>query len=122
MTEQSSKEQITQVTQPKHPGRVAQGKRLAELMKKRKEELLKNSKSELKSEQESELKSEQESELKEQQPTRSYNHHIYGVGALSILAIAICVYFYLPRETKTANESRLPQGTAPAKKQFQSMR
>ena len=116
-----SKEQITQLTRPKQPGRVAQGKRLVEVMKKRKEELLKNSKSELKSEQESE----QESELKERQPTRSYDHHVYGVGALSILAIAICVYFYLPRETKKADESRshnLPQGTALAKKPFRSMR
>ena len=68
------------ITREKHPGCVAQGHRLAALMKKRKEEILRNK--------------EQSTEQPTVQSTvQSNGAYIYGVVILAVLAIGVCVFF-----------------------------
>ena len=109
MTEGKEKKPITR---EKHPGRVAQGHKLAALIKKRKEEILcnKEQSAEQSTEQSKEESKEQSSvqskdQSKEQssvqsteqstvQPTeQSNNTYVYGVGMLAVLAIGACVFF-----------------------------
>ena len=68
------------ITRVKHPGRVAEGHKLAALIKKRKEEILGNK--------------EQSTEQSTVQSTvQSNDTYIYGVGILAVLAIGVCVFF-----------------------------
>ena len=83
-------------TPEKHPGRVAQGHKLAALVKKRKEEILRNKERSTQqpteqftqqSTQESTVQSTQESTV------QSNDTYVYDVGILAILAIGVCVFF-----------------------------
>ena len=78
----SSKEQPSVMTKPKHPGRVAQGHKLAALMKQRKELLLNK-----KPEQDTELESEQDTELIQSSQT-------WLVPGLILLIGGIAAYIY----------------------------
>ena len=92
MTEEEKKT----ITREKHPGRVAQGHKLAALMKKRKEEILRNKEQSTEQSivQSKEQSSVQSTEQSAVQPTgQSNNTYVYGVGMLAILAIAACVFF-----------------------------
>ena len=84
MTEEEKKV----ITREKHPGRVAQGHKLAALMKNRKEEILRNK------EQSSVQSTVQSIEQPIVQPlVQSNGAYIYGVGIPAVLAIGICVLF-----------------------------
>ena len=100
MTEEEKKT----ITREKHSGRVAQGHKLAALMKKRKEEILYNKEQSTEQstvqskEQSKEQSSVQSTEQSTVQPTeQSNNTYVYGVGILAVLAIviAVCVFFTL---------------------------
>ena len=78
-TEQSSV--VTTVTKPKHPGRVAQGHKLAALMKQKKQELLQNK------------DSEQPKELESVQHTVLSSHTLEYSG-LGIITLIICISVY----------------------------
>ena len=80
MTEEEKKV----ITREKHPGRVAQGHKLAALMKKRKEEILRSK------EQSTEQSTVQSTE---QHSVQSNGAYIYGVGILTVLATGVCVLF-----------------------------
>ena len=68
------------ITREKHPGLVAQGYKLAALMKKRKEEILSSK--------------EQSTEQSTEQPSvQSNGAYVYGVGILAVLVIGACVPF-----------------------------
>ena len=90
------------ITREKHPGRVAQGHKLAAFMKKRKEEILRNK----------ELSTEQQPVQSTVQPSvqstvQSNDTYVYGVGMLAALAIDVCVFFAyntFPENKKQANE------------------
>ena len=78
-TEQASVVQT--VTKPKHPRRVAQGKKLAALMKERKDALMKNKESEVSSE-----------VMKEQS---SHSSYFAGLGIILLICVAGGgIYFY----------------------------
>ena len=79
MTEEEKKT----ITQKKHPERVAQGHKLAALMKKKKEILRNKEQSTVQSTEQS----------KEQSTEQSNDTYIYGVGILAVLAIGVCVLF-----------------------------
>ena len=83
------------VTKQRHPGRVAQGHKLAALMKQRKEELMKQNK---KSEQETEQSTEQH----EEQSSVISSSSFYGIGAAITLAVGIAVVFLWKRNTPNA--------------------
>ena len=84
MTEEEKKT----ITREKHPGRVAQGHKLAALMKKRKEEILRNK-------EQSTVQSTEQSSVQstEQSSVQSNGAYVYGVGILAVLAIGVCVFF-----------------------------
>ena len=84
------------ITREEHPGRVAQGHKLAALMKKRKEEILHSK--EQSTEQQPVQSSVQSSVQQPVQPAlqstvRSNDTYVYGVGMLAVLAIGVCVFF-----------------------------
>ena len=95
------------ITQEKHSGRVAQGHRLAALMKKRKE-ILRNK--EQSTEQSSVQSTEQSSVQSSVQSTvQSNDTYIYGVGMLAVLAIGVYVFFAyntFSKNKKQANEKK----------------
>ena len=66
------------ITQEKHPGCVAQGHRLAALMKKRKEKILRN-------------KEQSTEQSTVQSNAQSNDTYVYGVGILTVLVIGVCV-------------------------------
>ena len=73
------------VTREKHPGRDAQGHKLAALMKKRKEEMRNKEQS-----------TEQSTVQPSVQPSVQsavQSNYVYGVGILAVLAICVCVFF-----------------------------
>ena len=81
------------VTREKHPGRVAQGHKLAPLLKKRKEEILHNKEqSTLESSAPSSVQSTEESSV--QPSVQSNNTYVYGVSMLAVLAIGACVFLH----------------------------
>ena len=105
MTEEKEEKPMTR---EKHPGRVAQGHKLAALMKKRKEEILRNKEQsteqskeqpteqskEHSTEQSSAQSSAQSTEQSSVRPTAQSNDtYVHGVGMLAVLAIGICVFF-----------------------------
>ena len=100
-----SKEQppvVTTVTRAKHPGRVAQGKRLANLMKQRRADLLQNKQPE----QGSELTSEQGSELTSEQSTRTLLCSGGWVGAGVLAVVGIALYLYICRKPPPPRTAR----------------
>ena len=80
MTEEEKKT----ITREKHPGRVAQGHKLAALMKKRKEEILRNK-------EQSTVQSSVQSTV--QSTEQSNDTYVYGVGILAVLAIGVCIFY-----------------------------
>ena len=97
MTEEEKKT----ITREKHPGRVAQGHKLAALMKKRKEEILRNK-------EQSTVQSTGQSSV--QSTEQSNDTYVYGVGILAVLAIGVCVFFiyntFQPKNKKLVNEKQ----------------
>ena len=90
MTEEEKKT----ITQKKHPERVAQGHKLAALMKKKKE-ILRN-------------KEQSTVQSTEQSTEQSNDTYIYGVGILAVLAIGVCVFFiYNTFQSKNLINDRL---------------
>ena len=81
------------ITREKHPGRVAQGHKLAALMKKRKEEILRNK------EQSSVQPSVQSTVHSSVQPG-AQSSYVYGVGILTVLAIGVCVFFTYKKKSR----------------------
>ena len=86
------------ITREKHPGRVAQGHRLAALMKKRKEEILRNK--EQSTEQTTEQPTEQPTVQSKVQSTEQstvqstvQSNYVYGVGILGFLVIGLSIFF-----------------------------
>ena len=105
MTEEEKKV----ITREKHPGHVAQGHKLAALMKKRKEEILPNkeqSTTEQSTQQSTQQPTEQPTQQSTQQSTvQSNDTYVYGVGILAVLAIGVCVFFtYNTFPKKQAND------------------
>ena len=113
MTEEEKKV----ITREKHPGRVAQGHKLAALMKKRKEEILRNKEqstteqsTQQSTQQYAQQPTEQSTQQSTQQPTQQStvqpnDIYVYGVGILAVLAIAVCVFFtYNTFPKKQAND------------------
>ena len=84
------------ITREKHTERVAQGHKLAALMKRRKEEIL-HSKEQSTEEQpvQSSVKSTAQPTVQSTvQPTVRLNDiYVYGVGMLAVLVISVCVIF-----------------------------
>ena len=80
MTEEEEK----LITREKHPGRVAEGHKLASLMKKRKEETLHNK-------EQSTVQSSVQPSV--QLSVQSNDTYVYGVGMLAVLVIGACVFF-----------------------------
>ena len=89
MTEEEKKV----ITREKHPGRVAQGHKLAALMKKRKEEILRSKEQ---SNEQSIVQSTVQSTVQsivqstEQPSVQSNDTYIYDVGILAVLVIGVC--------------------------------
>ena len=85
-----NKEQSSVVTKEKHPGRVAQGHKLAALMKQRKEELKQNKPAEHQLSEQS----------KEQHEKPFSNTTLYGAGIALVAGIAL-FYFWNQKTEKT---------------------
>ena len=88
------------MTQEKHPGHVAQGHKLAALMKKRKEEILRSKEQSTEQStvqstvQSTEHSTVQSTEQSTEQPSvQSNDTYIYGVGILAVLVIDVCILF-----------------------------
>ena len=103
------------MTREKHPGRVAQGHKLAALMKKIKKEILHNKEQsteqskEHSMEQSSAQSSAQSTEQSSVRPTAQSNDtYVHGVGMLAVLAIGICVLFKYSK--KNHEEPIKPKG------------
>ena len=79
-----TEEQKKVIAREKHPGCVAQGHKLAALMKKGKEEILHNK------EQSTEQSIEQSTV---QSSVQSNGAYAYGVDMLAVLVIGVCVFF-----------------------------
>ena len=99
------------IQREKHPGRVAQGHKLAALMKKRKEETLRNK------EQSTEQSTVQTTvepsvEFSVQSSVRSavQSTYVYGVGIIAVFATSVCVFFayntFQSKKKKQANERK----------------
>ena len=104
MTEEKKKV----LTRGKHPGHVAQGHKLAAIMKKRTEEILRSKKqpTEQSTVQSTVQSTEQSSVQSTEQPTvQSNGAYVYGVGMLAVLAIDVCVFFaYNTSQAKLVNK------------------
>ena len=94
------------ITREKHPGRVAQGHKLAALMKKRKEEILRSK--EQSTVQPTEQSTDQSSVQSTVQSTvQSNDTYVYGVGILAVLAAGVCVFFTYQAKNKKQNNDRV---------------
>ena len=121
------KEEKKTIVREKHPGRVAQGHRLAALMKKRKEEILSNKEQSTGQsiEQFSVQPTEQSVPPTEQstvQPTEqstvqpsahSNGFYVYDVGIPAVFAIGVCVFLHITllrlKIKKLVNEKQPPK-------------
>ena len=101
------------ITREKHPGCIAHGHKLAALLKKRKEEILHNK--EQSAVQPTEQSTVQSTVQSIEQPSvqstvQSIDTYAYGVGILTVLAIAVCVFFanntFQPKNKKQADEKQ----------------
>ena len=109
-----TKEEKKIITREKHPGRVAQGHKLAALMKKRKEEILRSKEqSTVQSTEQSTVQSMVQSTKQSsvqsavQGSVQSNDTYVYGVGILAVLAIGVCVFFAyktFPKNKKQSND------------------
>ena len=116
------------ITREKHPGRVAQGHKLAALMKKRKEEILRDKEqftvqsteqSREQSSVQSTLQSTEQSSVKPsvQSTVQSNSAYIYGVGIVAVLATAVCVFFaYNKKSSQGSNKENQEQPIKPPKR------
>ena len=86
---------VTTVTKAKHPGRVAQGHKLAALMKERKQELVKNKDSEVSSSTDSST----DKALASHVGSAMSNFGLYG--GIIFLIVGGIYYFYTHRKTPT---------------------
>ena len=112
MTEEEKKT----ITQEKHHGRVAQGHKLAALMKKRKEEILRNKEqSTEQSTEQSSVQFTEQSTVKstEQSSVQSNDTYVYGVGMPVVLAIGVCVFLaynaFQPKKTVNKKQDQPPK-------------
>ena len=112
MTEEEKKT----ITQEKHPGRAAQGHKLAALMKKRKEEILHNKEqSTEQSTEQSSVQFTEQSTVKstEQSSVQSNDTYVYGVGMPVVLAIGVCVFLsynaFQPKKTVNKKQDQPPK-------------
>ena len=91
MTEEDKKT----ITREKHPGRVAQGHKLAAVLKKRKQEILRD-------------KEQSTVQSTEQPSVQSNDTYVYDIGILAVLAISVCVFFtyntFQPKNKKLVND------------------
>ena len=87
------------ITREKHPGCVAQGHRLAALMKKRKEKILRN-------------KEQPTEQSTVQSNAQSNDTYVYGVGILTVLAIGVCVFFAY-NTSQAANKKQVNEKQPP---------
>ena len=113
------------ITREKHPGRVAEGHKLAAPMKKRKEERLSNKEqSTVQSTEQSSVQSTVQSSVQsteqtsvqstlqstEQPSVHSNGAYIHGVGILFVLAIGVSLFFtydtFQPKNKKLVNEKK----------------
>ena len=96
------------IRREKHPGRAAQGPKLAALIKRRKEEILHNKK------QSKEQPDSTTAFLATEQPSvQSDDTYVYGIDILAVFAIGVCVFCtYNASQTKnrkTVNEKKQDQ-------------
>ena len=88
------------ITRLKHPGHVAQGHKLAVLMKKRKEEILRNKEH-----------STGQSTVQPSVQSSVQSNYVYGVGRLAVFATSVCVFFayntFHPKNKKQTNEKKI---------------
>ena len=94
------------ITREKHPGRVAQGEKLAALSIKRMEEILHDKEqSTVQPTVQSTVKSTEHPSV--QPSVQSNGAHIYGVGIVAVLAIGACVFFaYNKNSSQAANKEQ----------------
>ena len=111
MTEEEKKA----ITPEQHPGRAAQGHKLAALMKKRKEEILRDKEQSTvqptvqSTVQSTEQPSVQASVQATVQPSvQSNDTHIYGVGIVAVLAIGACVFFAYNKKSSQLQTKNKP--------------
>ena len=89
-----TEEEKNMITREKHPGHVAQGHKLAALMKKRKEEVLRNKEQftiDQSTAQSTVQSTKQPSVQSTVQPIVQSND-VYSVGILAAVAIGVCVF------------------------------
>ena len=98
-----STQEPKQVTKPKHPGRVASGRRLVEWNKKKKEDLLKKTQ---KPSQEPSQEHHKEPDQVSLSAVKSSNEVYYGVGALAVVAIGLLVYFKTVKTVKKPSQRK----------------
>ena len=114
MTEEDKK----LITREKHPGRVAQGHKLAALMKKRKKEILRNKElSTVQSTIQSTVQctvqfTVQSTVQSTAQPTvqpsgQSNETYVYGADILVVLAIGVCVFLHITLFSLLKNSSMI---------------
>ena len=101
------------ITREQHPGRVAQGHKLAAFMKKRKEEILRykeqsSVQSTVQSSEQSSVQSTEQLTVRstEQSTVQSNDTYVYGVGMLPVLSIGVCEFFAYPKNKKLVNEKQ----------------
>ena len=75
------------ITRLKHPGHVAQGHKLAVLMKKRKEEILRNK-------EHSTGQSTVQPSVQSSVQSAVQSNYVYGVGRLAVFATSVCVFLH----------------------------
>ena len=114
MTEEEKKV----ITREKHPGRVAQGHKLAALMKKRKEEILRSKEqSTVQPTEQSSVQSSIQSTV--QSSVQSNDTYVYGVDMLAILAIGVYVFFAYSQTKNKKQDNDRPTAQHKQKKQDQ---
>ena len=106
----SKVKEIKQVTKVKNEGRQKAGHKLVEWNRKNKEDLKKNQKQEPIKSQSSEI-----STIKSVEPSeistikwQSNDTYMIGVGILSIIAIALLVYFKMPSKSESSIKEKKP--------------
>ena len=106
------------ITREKHPARVAQGHKLAVLMKKGKKEILrvKEQSSVQPTVQSTEQHSGQSIEQStEQHSVQSNGAYIYGVGILAVLTFGVCVFFAY-NNSQAANKKQINEKQPPKRR------
>ena len=95
------------IQREKHPGRVAQGHKLAALMKKRKEETLSNKEQ---STEQSTVQTTVEPSVQSSVQSAVQSTYVYGVGIIAVFATSVCVFFayntFQSKKKKQANERK----------------